>query len=261
MATKPNTTNRARCLECGQPLRGEALEGFCPRCLSRLAFGADSAAGGSANVVTRSVGDYEFIEEIGRGGMGIVWKARQRSLNRIVALKFILAGSFASREFIERFRAEATAAARLKHPNIVAVHEVGEHEGHHYFSMDFIEGRSLAQLVCAEPPSPRQAARHLRLIAEAIHHAHQRGIVHRDLKPSNIIVDTAGEPHITDFGLARELNSEDYLTLTGQALGSPSFAAPEQIGGTRLSSTSAAALAQAGSEVESQPASHAAARR
>lgn len=199
MGTKPNPTNGTRCLECGQPLRGEALEGFCPRCLSRLAFGADTAAAGSANVATRSVGDYEFIEEIGRGGMGVVWKARQRSLNRIVALKFILTGSFASREFIERFHAEATAAARLSHPNIVPVHEMGEHEGHHYFSMDFIEGRSLAQLVRAEPPSPRQAARHLRLIAEAIHHAHQRGIVHRDLKPSNILVDAAGEPHITDF--------------------------------------------------------------
>jgi WD40 repeat protein/serine/threonine protein kinase len=212
-------------------------------------------------VVIRSVGDYEFIEEIGRGGMGVVWKARQRSLNRIVALKFILAGSFASREFIERFRAEATAAARLKHPNIVAVHEVGEHEGHHYFSMDFIEGRSLAQLVRAEPPSPRQAAHHLRLIAEAIHHAHQRGIVHRDLKPSNILVDAAGEPHITDFGLARELNSEDYLTLTGHAFGSPSFAAPEQIGGARLSAAAAPPLAQAASEIESQPTSQVAARR
>ncbi len=250
MATTPNTTNAARCMECGQSLRGEALEGFCPRCLSRLAFDADPEAGGSVSAVVRSVGDYEFIEEIGRGGMGVVWKARQRSLNRIVALKFILAGSFASREFIERFRAEATAAARLKHPNIVAVHEVGEHEGHHYFSMDFIEGRSLAQLVRAEPPSLRQSARYLRLIAEAIHHAHERGIVHRDLKPSNILVDAAGEPHITDFGLARELNSADHLTLSSQALGSPSFAAPEQIGGARL--VSVRPIADAPSEVGSR---------
>src|SRR5436190_3448934 len=245
MATKPNTTNGVRCLECGQPLRGEALEGFCPRCLSRLAFGADSAASDSANVLSRSVGDYELIEEIGRGGMGVVWKARQRSLDRMVALKFILTGSFASREFIDRFRAEASAAARLKHPNIVAVHEVGEHEGHHYFSMDFIEGRNLTQLVRDEPPSLRQAARYLRLIAEAIQHAHERGIVHRDLKPSNILVDNAGEPHITDFGLARELNSDEHLTLTGHAVGSPSFAAPEQIGGGRPSSDPARRLADA----------------
>jgi WD40 repeat protein/serine/threonine protein kinase len=261
MATKPNTTNGARCLECGQPLRGESLEGFCPRCLSRVAFDADSESGGSANALSLSVADYELVKEIGRGGMGVVWKARQRSLDRIVALKFILTGSFASREFIDRFRAEASAAARLKHPNIVAVHEVGEHEGHHYFSMDFIDGRNLTQLVRDEPPSLRQAARYLRLIADAIHHAHERGIVHRDLKPSNILVDNAGEPHITDFGLARELNSDEHLTLTGQALGSPSFAAPEQIGGGLLSSAAARPLADAKPEAGSQSTSHAAANR
>ena len=137
--------------------------------------------------------------------MGVVYRARQISLNRIVAVKVLLFGRFASDTFVKRFRAEAEAAASLRHPNIVAIHDVGEHEGQHYFSMDFIEGQSLAELTRGGPLPARTAAGHLGKIASAIHYAHQQGVIHRDLKPSNVLIDAAGEPHITDFGLAKRL--------------------------------------------------------
>jgi eukaryotic-like serine/threonine-protein kinase len=192
----------------------------------------------------RYFGDYELLEEIAHGGMGIVYRARQLSLNRVVAVKMILAGPFATDEFIKRFQAEAQAAANLQHPNIVAIHEVGEHEGQHYFSMDYVEGQSLASLVRDGPLPAARAARYVQIIAEAIHYAHQRGILHRDLKPSNVLIDGTDQPRITDFGLAKRLvlplggggkslastdagPSED-LTLTGQVLGSPGYLPPEQ---------------------------------
>jgi serine/threonine protein kinase len=176
-------------------------------------------------------GDYELLHEIARGGMGVVYRARQISLNRIVALKMILAGRLATEEDITRFRTEAEAAARLQHPHIVAVHDVGAIEGQHYFSMDFIEGASLAQKLQAGPMPGRMAARYIRLIARAVHHAHKQGVLHRDLKPSNILIDTEDEPHIMDFGLAKRLGGDSAQTRTGVVLGTPSYMAPEQAAG------------------------------
>jgi tRNA A-37 threonylcarbamoyl transferase component Bud32 len=173
-------------------------------------------------------GDYELLEEIARGGMGIVYKARQMSLNRPVALKMILAGEWATPEARQRFRAEAEAAANLQHPNIVAIHEVGEHEGQQYFSMDFVVGNNLAQLVRGNPLSAGRAASYVKTIAEAVHFAHQRGTLHRDLKPQNVLIDADDRPRITDFGLAKRVETDSDVTRTGDVIGSPSYMPPEQ---------------------------------
>ncbi|MBX3733298.1 MAG: serine/threonine protein kinase [Verrucomicrobiae bacterium] len=178
----------------------------------------------------RRLGAYELLEEIARGGMGVVYRARQVSLDRIVAVKVVLAGRFAGREQTLRFRAEAEAAARLQHPNIVAIHETGEQEGQPYFSMDYVPGGNLAALVREKPLPAKAAARLVRTLAEAVHYAHEQGILHRDLKPSNILLDDAGQPRITDFGLARRVEKDSFLTVTGQVLGSPNFMPPEQAG-------------------------------
>jgi WD40 repeat protein/serine/threonine protein kinase len=178
-------------------------------------------------------GDYELLEEIGRGGMGVVYRARQRSLARVVAVKMMAFEPGASQEFIKRFRAEAVSAASLHHPNIVAIHEVGIHEGQHFFVMDCIEGQSLARLVGSQPLPARPAASYLQAIAEAVHYAHERGILHRDLKPSNVLIDAEDQPHVVDFGLARRLEGDSELTVTGQVLGSPNYLPPEQATGQR----------------------------
>lgn len=178
-----------------------------------------------------SFGDYEIVEEIARGGMGVVFKARQISLNRLVALKMILSGQLASPDDVRRFRAEAEAAAHLRHPNIVAIHEVDEHKGQHFFSMDYVAGRSLAQIVREQPLSPEQAARYVRIVAETIHHAHRQGILHRDLKPSNVLIDESDQPRITDFGLAKRLTNDADATISGAIVGTPSFMSPEQATG------------------------------
>jgi len=160
--------------------------------------------------------------------MGVVYKARQLSLDRLVAVKMILAGEFATQQFVQRFRTEASAAAVLHHPNIVAIHEVGVHAGQHFFSMDFVDGPSLAALVGHVPLPAKRAAQYVKTIAEAIHYAHQQGILHRDLKPSNVLIDANDQPRITDFGLAKRLEGETSLTLSGQMVGSPNFMPPEQ---------------------------------
>ena len=181
----------------------------------------------------RYVGEYEIVDEIARGGMGIVFRARQSKLRRDVALKMILSGRLASEADVDRFHREARAAAALKHPNIVSVHEVGQHEGHHYFTMDFVDGRSLASIISEETLSPRKAAELLKTVALAIEYSHEHGVLHRDLKPANILIDADGQPHVTDFGLAKTL-AEDAtnvdLTATGQILGTPSYMSPEQAG-------------------------------
>lgn len=181
--------------------------------------------------VIRYFGDYELLEEIGRGGMGVVYRARQRSLNRIVAVKMILAGRLARQEDVDRFRREAEAAAQLKHPNIVTIFEVGEHEGQHYFSMDFVAGRSLGEIVREGPLSSRLAATYVKKIADAVEYAHQQGTLHRDLKPANVLIADNDEPIVTDFGLAKRVESDPGLTASGARLGSPSYMSPEQAAG------------------------------
>jgi serine/threonine protein kinase/Tol biopolymer transport system component len=232
----------SHCPECGTALPEGTCLGLCPRCVARQAAGILAARANAAAAATLTVqpsislryfGDYELLEEIAHGGMGVVWQARQVSLNRIVAVKLLLAGRFSSPEFVQRFRAEAEAAANLQHPNIVAIHEVGEHEGHQYFSMDYVAGQNLAQRAKGAPLPPELAADYLRTIAGAVHHAHQRGILHRDLKPSNILIDALDQPRITDFGLAKRLGADSELTLTGQVVGTPQFMSPEQARGRR----------------------------
>jgi eukaryotic-like serine/threonine-protein kinase len=237
------TTGRT-CSKCGAPLPGDAPEGNCPRCLLRLAL---PQADGSAEPLAQSslatrhsplgkvryFGDYELLEEIARGGMGIVFKARQMGLNRLVAVKMLPFGEFASDEFVKRFRVEAQAVASLQHPNIVAIHEIGVHEGQHYFSMDYIDGQTLAERARGNPLPPEMAADYVKSVAEAIHYAHQHAVLHRDLKPSNVLIDSLDQPRITDFGLAKRLQGDADLTLAGQVLGTPNFMPPEQAGAKR----------------------------
>jgi serine/threonine protein kinase len=228
------------CSGCGDALSPSTLDGLCPQCVGKIIFTGASpeeiaAAANLAVPANKNFGDYELLEEIARGGMGVVFKARHRPLNRIVAIKMMLAGQLAGVLDARRFRAEAEAVARLQHPNIVAIHEVGEHEGFQFFSMDYVAGVNLAELVRSEILQPKRAANYLKTIAEAIHYAHQQGIIHRDLKPSNILLDAAGQPRVTDFGLAKRLagsaESTLQLTVTGQIFGTPAFIPPEQAAG------------------------------
>jgi serine/threonine protein kinase len=232
----------------------DAPEGLCPRCLIQgsletvasiqespptskqtILIGANdlmpasAAAEGSRQV--HYFGDYALLEEIARGGMGVVYKATQSSLNRTVAVKMILAGQLAGEAEVKRFHAEAEAAANLQHPNIVAIHEVGIHEGQHYFSMDFVDGRNLAAVIRGGTITARRAAELIKTMADAIQYAHQRGILHRDLKPQNVLIDERGEPRITDFGLAKQTTRDSGLTQTGAVMGSPSYMPPEQATG------------------------------
>ncbi len=189
------------------------------------------------NQILSEFGDYELLEEIGRGGQGVVYRAHQKSLNRTVALKVIGLGPWATETHLKRFRREAEAAASLEHPGIVPIHEVGERDGQCYFSMKFIEGGQLDEVVRREPMSIRQAAELVAKVARTVHYAHEHGILHRDIKPGNILLDANGEPHLTDFGLARLVETESTVTRTMEVLGTPSYMAPEQAAGdnTKLS--------------------------
>lgn len=222
-------TNTIHCQLCGALLPSDMPAGLCPGCLLRTALQT-----GTQDFPTLPklpyFGDYELLEEIARGGMGVIYKARQVSLDRIVAVKMMRPGLLATEEEIKRFHAEATAAANLQHPNIVSIYEVGEQDGLHYFSMEYIAGTSLAQVVQQHPLLPSNAARHVQTVAEAIHYAHTKGTLHRDLKPSNVLVDLSDHLHITDFGLAKQIHTETTLTLTGAVLGTPNYMAPEQAG-------------------------------
>jgi WD40 repeat protein/tRNA A-37 threonylcarbamoyl transferase component Bud32 len=240
----------AKCPNCQIELPKDLLMGLCPNCLGRVVFqlGLLSPANASAEPDARILGDYELLEVIGRGGMGVVWRARQLRLNRFVALKVVLAGHLATDAEIKRFQREAQNAARLDHPNIVGIYEVGEHQGQHFFAMQLIEGASLGQWLrrrqeqlsldqvpepCAPLDSPEAAARLVATVARAMHHAHQRGILHRDLKPGNILLDSHGEPHLADFGLARQADLAGDLTQSETVLGTPHYISPEQAQGKK----------------------------
>lgn len=217
------------------------LQGLCLVCLGKVILQNTSASaekldpGGDDDTgppqCGNRFGDYELLEQVGSGGMGVVFRARQVSLNRVVALKMILAPKLHDAASVGRFRTEAEAAARLQHPHIVAIHDFGEVDGQSYYAMDFVGGESLAQRVRKSPLSLEQAARYVQTVAEAIHYAHQRGILHRDLKPSNVLIDAQDRVCVTDFGLAKMMQGDTDLTLTGQVMGSPSYMAPEQAEG------------------------------
>jgi WD40 repeat protein len=223
------------CGSCGAPVAAGGPAGHCPVCLLERICDEEDEVKSSGDEPWARLGGYDLFEEIGRGGMGVVYRARQRDLGRIVAVKVLLDAGFASDAQKERFRREAEAVAKLMHPAIVSIHETGESDGLPWFSMDYLEGPGLEQRVRQSPPSGRESANLLREIADAVAHAHSRGILHRDLKPSNVLLDAAGRPHITDFGIAVDrfgrTTPDPGLTRTGQSLGSPGYAAPELVQG------------------------------
>jgi serine/threonine protein kinase/tetratricopeptide (TPR) repeat protein len=228
-------TNTARvCAKCGATVFADAPRGFCSVCLFRTGLGSPNDESDHAEEASRmemEFGDYALLEEIGRGGQGVVYRARQKSLNRTVALKVIGLGQWSTTPHLRRFRHEAEAAARLEHPQIVPIYEIGERGGSCYFSMKFVEGGQLDQIVRREPMSTRRAAELLVKIARTVQFAHERGILHRDIKPGNILLDQNGEPHLTDFGLARLIEQESTVTNSFDVLGTPSYMAPEQAAG------------------------------
>jgi TolB-like protein/tRNA A-37 threonylcarbamoyl transferase component Bud32 len=256
------------CRKCGAKIFSDAPRGLCTACVLETALGifpdapvatdqeneaANQRIGESARSLSPrfpdspshsvpmlgELGDYELLEEIGRGAQGVVFRARQKSLNRTVALKVISLGQWASKAHLKRFRREAEAAASLDHPGIVPIYEVGERDGSCYFSMKFVEGGQLDEVVRRIPMPIRQAAELIAKVARTVHYAHEHGILHRDIKPGNILLDARGEPHLTDFGLARLIESESSVTQTLDVLGTPSYMAPEQAVGNNSAVSSA----------------------
>src|SRR5438067_6872950 len=234
------------CENCGEKILGDSPKGLCPACVLETGFGPladETVAGiddpGHPAEVLLDFGDYELLEEIGRGGQGVVYRARQKSLNRTVALKVIGLGQWATQAHLKRFRREAEAAANLDHPCIVPIYEVGEREGSCYFSMKFIDGGQLDEVAKRTPISIRNAAELIAKLARTGHYAHEHGILHRDIKPGNVLVEAKGEPHLTDFGLARLLETKSTVTHTMDVLGTPSYMAPEQARGHNEQLTSA----------------------
>jgi serine/threonine protein kinase/Tfp pilus assembly protein PilF/ribosomal protein L40E len=251
------------CERCGAKIPDDATREVCPACLLETGLGVlddefvAGVDGGSASPKTMNAfeervppprtpqpagiladfGDYELLEEIGRGGQGVVYRAHQKSLNRTVALKLLGLGPWTTETHLKRFRREAEAAASLQHPGIVPIYEVGERDGQCYFSMKFIEGGQLDEVVRRAPISIRQAAELIAKVARTVHSAHEHGILHRDIKPGNILLDEDGDPHLTDFGLARLVEAESTITRTLEVMGTPSYMAPEQAAGehTKLS--------------------------
>ena len=247
------------CGKCGAKIPTDARPGTCPACLLETGLGllveeleTPNAQRSTPNVEFRGegrtpksgrmitdFGDYELLEEIGRGGQGVVYRARQKSLNRIVALKVIGLGHWATEAHLKRFRREAEAAASLEHPGIVPIHEMGERDGYCYFSMNFIEGGQLDDVARRTPISIRRATELIAKVARTVHYAHEHGILHRDIKPGNILLDQNGEPHLTDFGLARLVETESTVTRTRELMGTPSYMAPEQAVANNAKLTSA----------------------
>jgi TolB-like protein/predicted Ser/Thr protein kinase/Tfp pilus assembly protein PilF len=237
------------CLKCEAEILADAPEGVCTACLFETGLGllaresvagvVDSGRDDGARTLDKKTtlrspkafadfGDYELLEVIGRGGQGVVYRARQKGLNRTVALKVIGLGQWATDAHLKRFRREAEAAASLDHPGIVPIYEVGERDGSCYFSMKLVEGGQLDALVKREPMPIRQAVELIAKVARIVHYAHEHRILHRDIKPGNILLDQQGEPHLTDFGLARLVETESTVTRTMEILGTPSYMAPEQ---------------------------------
>jgi TolB-like protein/Tfp pilus assembly protein PilF/predicted Ser/Thr protein kinase len=245
------TTATKVCAKCGARIFADAPQEFCSACLLETGLGLlasdieDAAAplshkprGLRPGKMLGDFGDYELLEEIGRGGQGVVYRARQKSLNRTVALKVIGLGHWATEAHLKRFRREAEAAASLEHPCIVPIYEVGERDGSCYFSMKFVEGGRLDEVVRREPMPIRRAVELIAKVARTVHYAHEHGILHRDIKPGNILLDQKGEPHLTDFGLARLVETESTVTRTMEVLGTPSYMAPEQAVGNNAAVSS-----------------------
>src|SRR5437868_5726205 len=238
-------TNASRvCAECGATVFADAPQGVCSVCLFRTGLASldnkdDQAFEPTVARMSKDFGDYEVLEESGRGGQGVVYRARQKSLNRIVALKVIGLAHWATEAHVKRFRLEAEAAASLNHPCIVPIYEVGERDGACYFSMGLVEGGQLDAVAKREPIPIRRAAELIAKLARTVSYAHEHGILHRDIKPGNILLDAKGEPHLTDFGLARLVETESTVTRTMEVLGTPSYMAPEQAVGNNAGVTRA----------------------
>src|SRR6266513_1186012 len=238
------TTASRVCTECGATVFADAPQGVCSVCLFRTGLAArdtedDEAFEPTIARMLKDFGDYELLEEIGRGGQGVVYRARQKSLNRIVALKVIGLAHWATEAHVKRFRLEAEAAASLNHPCIVPIYEVGERDGACYFSMGLVEGGQLDAVAKREPIPIRRAAELIAKLARTVSYAHEHGILHRDIKPGNILLGAKGEPHLTDFGLVRLVETESTVTRTTEVLGTPSYMAPEQASGNNVALTSA----------------------